>query len=222
LLRAARTLRDRLRDRAADLMEVAKGDLVLEGGAFRIVGTDRSMTLARLAANLSGEDREACAGAADVKGDFCSCPNGAYVAEVEIEPDTGEIRIVRFSGVDDVGRRLNPMIVEGQLHGALAQGIGQALFERVVYDEDSGQLLTGSLMDYVLPLAADMPRFELLAADVPSTVNDLGIKGVGECGTIGAPPAIMNAIADAIGHDRIEMPATPERIWMALRDGGAE
>jgi carbon-monoxide dehydrogenase large subunit len=139
------------------------------------------------------------------------------VAEVEIDPETGRAVVLRFSGADDVGRRLNPMIVEGQLHGGLAQGISQALWEQVVYDPHSGQLLTGSLMDYVLPLACDFPSFDLAAADTSSSGNELGMKGVGECGTIGAPAAIMNAIADAIGHDRIEMPATSERVWRAIQ-----
>jgi carbon-monoxide dehydrogenase large subunit len=210
-----------LRRRAADLLEVAAEDLRLEPGGFRIAGTDRCLTLRKLAIEMSADELDGCAGTADRKGDFPSCPNGAYVAEVEIDPETGRIAIVRFSGADDVGRRLNPMLVEGQLHGGLAQGIGQALYERVVYDESSGQLLTGSLMDYVLPLAGDLPRFDLVAADVPSTVHDLGLKGVGECGTIGAPAAVMNAIADAIGHDRIEMPATSERIWQALQARGS-
>jgi carbon-monoxide dehydrogenase large subunit len=221
VLGAARVLRERLTRRAADLLEAAAEDLRLESGGFRIIGTDRFLSLQKLSANMSAEERDGCAGTADRKGDLASCPNGAYVAEVEIDPETGKTTVVRFSGADDAGRRLNPMIVEGQLHGGLAQGIGQALYERVVYDESSGQLVTGSLMDYVLPLAGDLPRFDLVAADVPSTVHELGVKGVGECGTIGAPAAIMNAIADAIGHDRIEMPATPERVWQTLREEGS-
>ncbi|MFO1170757.1 MAG: xanthine dehydrogenase family protein molybdopterin-binding subunit [Hyphomicrobiaceae bacterium] len=221
VVRAARVLRERLREKAAALLEASAADLALDSGGFRITGTDRGVTIAALAQRMSEADREGCAGTAEVKGDFNTCPNGAYVAEVEIDPETGAIAIARFTGADDAGVRLNPMIVEGQLHGALAQGIGQALFERVVYDEDSGQLLTGSLMDYVLPLAQDLPRFDLVAADHPSTTHELGMKGVGECGNIGAPPAIMNAIADAIGHDRIEMPATPERVWRALNEKGS-
>lgn len=220
-VKAARLLRERLREKAAALLEASPADVVLDGGSFRITGTDRHLSLPSLAKRLNDEEREGCAGTSQVKGDFNTCPNGAYVAEVEIDPETGVVTIVRFSGADDAGVRLNPMIVEGQLHGALAQGIGQALFERVVYEESSGQLLTGSLMDYVLPLAQDLPRFDLVAADHPSTTHELGMKGVGECGNIGAPPAIMNAIADAIGHDRIEMPATPERVWRALNEEGS-
>ncbi len=219
LLRAARVLKDRLRQHAAELLEAAADDLQLVDGGFRIVGTDRSISLVQLATRLPEREREDCAGTAEYKGDPASCPNGAYVAEVEVDPATGEVVIARFTGADDVGRRLNPMIVEGQLHGAIAQGIGQALSERVVYDGQSGQLLTGSFMDYAMPLATDFPLFDLVHADVPSTGNELGMKGAGECGSIGAPPAIMNAIADAIGHDRIEMPATPERVWRAIREG---
>lgn len=221
VVKAAHVLRERLREKAAGLLEASPEDLVLDAGGFRITGTDRRITFATLAQRMSADEREGCAGTAQIKGDFNTCPNGAYVAEVEIDPGTGAVQIVRFTGADDAGVRLNPMIVEGQLHGALAQGIGQALYERVVYDEQSGQLLTGSLMDYVLPLAQDLPRFDLVAADHPSTTHELGMKGIGECGNIGAPPAIMNAIADAIGHDRIEMPATPERIWRALNEGGS-
>lgn len=216
LVKAARVLKDRLRLHAGDVLEVAPRDLEFANGGLRVVGTDRAITFGELAERLSDAQRADCAGTAGFKGDAASCPNGAYVAEVEIDPGTGEVTIVRFTGADDVGRRLNPMIVNGQLHGAIAQGIGQALIERVVYDDRTGQLLTGSLMDYALPLATDLPLFDLVAADVPSTGNELGMKGAGECGTIGAPPAILNAIADAIGHDRLEMPATPERVWRAI------
>lgn len=135
---------------------------------------------------------------------------------MEVDPDTGSIRIDRFTAVDDVGRRLNPQLVEGQIHGAIAQGIGQALHERVVYDGDSGQLLTGSLMDYRLPRADDLPMFDLHAADLPTGNNMLGMKGAGEIGCIGAPAAVMNAVADAIGHDNIDMPLTPEGVWRAI------
>ncbi len=171
LVSAARGLRERLQRAAADALEVAAGDLELKGGSYRVVGTDRAISFAQLARRMSAEERDGCAGTAEQKGDFATCPNGAYVAEVEVDPGTGEVAVLRFTGVDDVGRRLNPMIVEGQFHGGIAQGIGQALFERVVYDEDSGQLLTGSLMDYALPLASDLPLFDLVAADLPSTAN---------------------------------------------------
>lgn len=220
VVRSVRVLRENLRVVAAQLLEAAVGDLELANGGYRVVGTDRTIDFAQLASRMSAEERDGCSGSAEQTGDFASCPNGAYVAEVEVDPETGAVEVVRFSGADDVGLRLNPMVVAGQLHGGIAQGVGQALLERVVHDPATGQLLTGSFMDYAMPLATDLPSFDLVAADVVSTGNELGMKGAGECGTIGAPAAIMNAIADAIGHDRIEMPATPERVWRAFKDKG--
>lgn len=217
LLDAARSLRARLLERAARELEASRTDVEFADGVFRVVGTDRGLTLATLSQRMSDIERADCAGAAEFEGDAATCPNGAYVAEVEIDPDTGETTLTRFSGADDAGARLNPLLVEGQLHGAIAQGAGQALMERLVYEPEFGQLVTGSFMDYAPPRAADLPSFALTAADVASTTNPLGFKGVAECGCIGAPPAIMNAIADAIGHDRIEMPATPARVWRALQ-----
>jgi carbon-monoxide dehydrogenase large subunit len=157
-----------------------------------------------------------CAGKAALDGDILTIPNGAYVAEVEVDGETGLVWLVRFSGVDDVGRRLNPTVAEGQLHGALAQGIGQAMLERVVYEPGTGQLLTGSLMDYRLPRAADLCAFDLRAADIPTMNNPLGMKGVAEVGCIGAPAAVMNAIIDALDGHHLDMPATPEAIWRAV------
>ena len=127
--------------------------------------------------------------------------------------------VVRYAAIDDLGRTINPMIVEGQVHGALAQGIGQALFEQVVYDRQSGQLVSGSFMDYAMPRAADLPAFEVDHHDVPCTTNPLGVKGIGEAGTTGAPPAVMNAILDALrplGVNQLDMPATPSRVWRAI------
>ncbi|MEZ5774763.1 MAG: xanthine dehydrogenase family protein molybdopterin-binding subunit [Hyphomicrobiaceae bacterium] len=217
LLKAARLLIDRLRPEAAEMLEASPADLEHATGGFRIKGTDRAVGFAAIAGRMDDDAREDCAGDAHFEGDAATCPNGAYIAEVEVDPATGEVEILRFSGADDVGRRLNPMIVDGQLHGGIAQGIGQAMLERVVYDEESGQLLSGSLMDYALPLASDLPSFELVAADCPSSQNELGMKGAGECGTIGAPGALLNAIADAIGTDEFDMPATTERVWRAIR-----
>ena len=143
-------------------------------------------------------------------------PAGAYVCEVEVDPDTGIVQIDRFVAVDDFGKVINPMIVEGQVHGGLAQGIGQALTENCVYD-DSGQLLSASYMDYCMPKADDVPSFQVALTETPCTHNTLGVKGCGEAGAIGAPPAVMNAITDAIGV-RISMPATPEKVWRALQE----
>ena len=143
-------------------------------------------------------------------------PAGCYVCEVEVDPDTGIVQIDRFVAVDDFGKVINPMIVEGQVHGGLAQGIGQALTENCVYD-DSGQLLSASYMDYCMPKADNVPSFQVALTETPCTHNTLGVKGCGEAGAIGAPPAVMNAITDAIGV-RISMPATPEKVWRALQD----
>jgi carbon-monoxide dehydrogenase large subunit len=142
-------------------------------------------------------------------------PSGAYIAEVEVDPDTGRVTVMDWVGVDDVGKVMNPMIVAGQLHGGFAQGIGQALLEQCVYDEN-GQLLTGSLMDYCMPRADDLPSFKTEETNQPCPHNPLGVKGCGEAGAIGSPPAIINAVVDAIGVD-LDMPATPEKVWRALQ-----
>jgi carbon-monoxide dehydrogenase large subunit len=135
---------------------------------------------------------------------------------VEVDPDTGSVDIVSFTAVDDFGKVINPMIVAGQVHGGLTQGIGQALLENCRYDKSSGQLLTGSLLDYCMPRADNVPSFKLDTKETPCTHNPLGVKGCGEAGAIGAPAAVMNAITDALGVRDLEMPATPERVWRAL------
>ena len=146
-------------------------------------------------------------------------PAGAYVCEVEVDPDTGTVTIVKFTAVDDFGELINPMIVEGQVHGGIGQGIGQALLERCVYDAD-GQLLTGSYMDYCMPRADDLPNFDVGITVTPCTHNPLGAKGCGEAGAIGSPPAVINAVTNAIGVREIDMPATPEKVWRAIQEGG--
>jgi carbon-monoxide dehydrogenase large subunit len=147
-------------------------------------------------------------------------PNGCHVCEVEIDPDTGAIDIVEYSVVDDVGTVMNPLLVKGQIHGGIAQGVGQALIEDIQFDPDSGQLLTGSFMDYAMPRADDLSMYEVKSNPVPTATNPLGVKGCGEAGTVGALPAITNAIVDALSHlgvRHIGMPATPERIWRAIQ-----
>jgi carbon-monoxide dehydrogenase large subunit len=142
------------------------------------------------------------------------------MAEVEVDPDTGTVEVKRYLVCDDVGRAVNPMIVKGQVHGGVAQGFGQALREHTVYDPDSGQLLSGSLTDYALPRADDLPDLEVELLEIPCLSNPLGVKGAGEAGAVGSPPALMNALLDALAEDGIEtldMPATPERIWRALQ-----
>ena len=143
-------------------------------------------------------------------------PNGAHVAEVEVDPETGVVEVVKYTMVNDFGTVINPLLVEGQCHGGVVQGIAQALFERTVYSED-GQLMTGSFMDYALPRASDVPSFEIGYHSVPATTNPLGAKGCGEAGCAGSLPSVMNALSDALGGRHIDMPATPERVWAALR-----
>jgi carbon-monoxide dehydrogenase large subunit len=154
---------------------------------------------------------------------FCDAftfPNGCHVAEVEIDPETGVVTIEHYTVVDDYGRLINPMVTKGQVQGGVAQGIGQALFEHTVYEAGSGQLLSASLMDYTLPRATDLPSFDITFRELPTLANPLGVKGSGQAGCIVAPQAIINAIVDALdslGIEHIDMPATPERIWRAIR-----
>jgi carbon-monoxide dehydrogenase large subunit len=153
--------------------------------------------------------------------DLFTFPNGCHAAEVEIDPETGAVILECYVAIDDYGRLINPMLTSGQVQGGLAQGIGQALIERTVYDDETGQLLSGSLMDYALPRAGDLPPLDVTLAGVPTASNPLGVKGSGQAGCIAAPQTIVHAILDALsplGIARIDMPATPERIWRAIRD----
>ena len=149
-------------------------------------------------------------------------PNGCHIVEVEIDADTGTTVIERYTVVDDFGRTINPLLLEGQVHGGVVQGIGQALLEQAVYDPESGQLLSGSFMDYAMPHASDVPNFAFSTHNVPSKANPLGVKGAGEAGAVGAPPAVINAVVDALhrraGLRHIDMPATPHRVWEMLND----
>ncbi|MBL8379178.1 MAG: xanthine dehydrogenase family protein molybdopterin-binding subunit [Burkholderiales bacterium] len=217
---------------AAHLMEAAPGDIVFEGGRFRIAGTDRSLGLMDLPTLLgaSGAPRSAdLPDTLDNTAKFTSAgmsfPNGCHICEVEIDPDTGAAQVLRYTAVDDVGRILQPEIVEGQIIGALAQGLGQVFGERLHYDA-RGQLLSGSLMDYPLPRAGCLPRPTTLTHEVPCRTNPLGVKGAGESGVTGALPATVNALLDALaqrGVDHLDLPFTPGRIWRALceRDAAA-
>ncbi|MFB0921965.1 MAG: molybdopterin-dependent oxidoreductase, partial [Alphaproteobacteria bacterium] len=147
-------------------------------------------------------------------------PNGCHVSEVEIDPETGVVEMIAYTFVDDVGVALNPMMVKGQVHGGVVQGAGQILLEQVVYDPESGQLLTGSFMDYAMPRADNFPSFDVIEHNVPSKNNPMGLKGAGEAGTVGALPAVMNAICDALrplGIRHMDMPATPERVWQTIQ-----
>jgi carbon-monoxide dehydrogenase large subunit len=219
LLTASNQIIEQGKELASKALEVPAADLDYASGRFRVAGTDLGIDLAHLAAQQT-DARLLADTTQKVSGP--SWPNSVHVCEVEIDPTTGELRIDRYSTLDDVGRVINPMIVAGQVHGGIAQALGQALMERVVYDADSGQFLTGSFMDYAVPRAEDLPHFSTSTDESqPCKVNPLGAKGVGELGTVGATPTVINAIVDALrpfGVKDISMPATSERIWRALRD----
>ncbi len=211
---------------AAYLLEAAEADITSADGRFVVSGTDRAIDLfavaaaARAGAGLPEALRGSLDGVGDVTSRVSSFPHGFHVAEVEIDPDTGMVDLVRYSAVDDVGRAVNPLILHGQAHGGIAQGAGQALWEQCVYDPASGQLASGSLLDYALPRAADLPFFATALSEVPSLSHPLGFRGGGEGGITPALGVIVNAIVDALadlGISHIEMPATAERVWRALR-----
>ena len=226
LLRASEKIVDRARHIAAHLLEAAAADIAFADGVFSVTGTDREITLVEVAkasyqpARMPAGEELGLAESAIVLPPGPTYPNGCHVAEVEIDPETGVVTLAAYTVVDDVGVALNPMMVKGQVHGGVVQGAGQALMERIVYDPDSGQLLTGSFMDYAMPRADDFPFFDVHEHNVPSKNNPLGLKGAGEAGTVGALPAVMNAICDALrplGIRHFDMPATPERVWAAIR-----
>jgi carbon-monoxide dehydrogenase large subunit len=198
----------------AHLLEAAEADIDYSAGAFRVAGTDRHIGLFEVArrAAEAGETLDT-KGRAEVPQTF---PNGCHIAEVEIDPETGAVALLAYTAVDDCGVILDPVLVEGQVQGGIAQGVGQALCEDAVYDRD-GQLVAGSFMDYALPRADMLPGLTAVAHPVPCTTNPLGVKGTGEAGTTGALAAVMNAITDALPGTAIDMPATPEKIWRACR-----
>jgi carbon-monoxide dehydrogenase large subunit len=201
---------------AGEFLEAAPSDIVFGDGKFTITGTDRSVDLPALAAKHPG----ALDTAEIAKIEAGTFPNGCHIVEVEIDPETGVVAVVRYIVVDDVGKAVNPLIVRGQVHGGVAQGLGQAVLERTAYDSESGQLISGSFMDYALPRADDLPDIEVDFIEIPCGTNPLGVKGAGEAGAVGSPPAVVNAIVDALRADgvrSIDMPATPERIWDAIR-----
>jgi aerobic carbon-monoxide dehydrogenase large subunit len=219
---ASRKLADNLKELAADALEAARTDLEIAGGSVRVAGTDRAVSFADLARG------------ANAQADLLTCedvfhpteatyPNGTHLAEVEIDPETGAVDVARYVVVDDFGETLNPLMLEGQVHGGSVQGIGQALMEGTVYDRDSGQLVTASLLDYALPRASDVPPFTFETRNVRCATNPLGVKGAGEAGAIGSCPAVINAIVDALWRAyrirHVEMPATPQRVWTAIREG---
>jgi len=212
---------------AAHLLEASEADIEFTDGKFTVAGTDKNVPFAQIAFSAyvphnypieelePGLDETAFY---DPKN--FTYPAGCHIAEVEIDRDTGEVEVVKFTAADDFGRIINPLIVEGQVHGGLAQGIGQALYENAVYDED-GQLLSGSFMDYCMPRADHLPSFAVATNVTLCTHNPLGVKGCGEAGAIGAPAAVINAVVNALaplGVTDIGMPATPERVWRAIAE----
>ena len=217
---------------ASHLLDAPLADIAYEDGIFTRTNSNLSIGLFAVAAAMDGADeaggdlpealRGALSAALNYRAKDDSFPNGCHVAEVEIDPETGVVELVKYTAVDDFGRLVNPLLVEGQVHGAVAQGLGQAMLERTVYDPQSGQLLTGSFMDYALPRADDMPLGLITDSNRTLCLNNvLGIKGAGEGGSIGAPPAIMNAVLDALGAlgvSHIDMPVTPMRVWRAIRE----
>ncbi len=216
---------------AAHLMEAGEGDIEFTNGEFAVKGTDKKVPFGQVALtayvphNYPLDKLEPGLNeTAFYDPTNFTFPAGTYICEVEVDPATGSVRIDRFSAVDDFGNVINPMIVEGQVHGGLVQGIGQALFENCVYDKESGQLLTGSFMDYAMPHADDLPMFKLDTVVTPCTHNSLGTKGCGEAGAIGSPPAVINAVLDALrplGVKDLDMPATPARVWEAIQSAKA-
>jgi carbon-monoxide dehydrogenase large subunit len=203
------------KEAAGEVLEAAAGDIEFRAGRFEVAGTDRSVGIEELARKKPG--------ALDVKHVTdvipSAFPNGCHVAEVEIDPDTGHVEVVRYNSVNDFGTIVNPLLVEGQIHGGVVQGIGQCLMENAQYDE-TGQLVTGSFMDYALPRAEDTPgAIGWASHPVPAKTNPLGVKGCGEAGCAGALTSVMNAVVDALselGIRHFDMPATPQRVWQAI------
>jgi carbon-monoxide dehydrogenase large subunit len=226
LYEAGRTIIGKGKELAAHLLEVSAQDITFAGGVFAVAGTDLRIDIfevaqaARDSAKLPAGMEPGLDATHHRVPPAQTFPNGCHIVEVEIDPHTGAVTIERYTVVDDFGRTINPLLLEGQVHGGIVQGIGQALLEHAVYDRDSGQLLSGSFMDYAMPRAGDIPSFAFATHNVPTTANPLGVKGAGEAGAVGAPPAVINAVVDALHHRvglrHIDMPATPRRVWEKL------
>jgi carbon-monoxide dehydrogenase large subunit len=208
----------RARTTAARLLQASEAELVLDAGAFVVRGSERRIGLLSIARESGAVLGEHVMNMTDV----FTFPSGCHVAEVEVDPDTGATSLVRYTAVDDYGRLINPMLTEGQVHGGVAQGIGQAMLEHTVYDPESGQLLSGSFSDYALPRADDLPAFDIALIERPTQANPLGVKGSGQAGCIAAPQTVMAALLDALrpaGVQAIDMPATSEKVWKSLTRG---
>lgn len=228
LVKAMEAALAKARQLAAHLLQATTGELDYKEGRFTVRGSDRAIDLAALAQS-AGDPANLPDGMVPGSGlgehvlnitDVFTFPSGCHVAEVEVDPETGTIRLVDYTAIDDYGRLINPMLTEGQVQGGVAQGIGQALLEHTVYDPQSGQLLSGSLMDYALPRADDLPSFDIALIERPTAANPLGVKGSGQAGCIGAPQTVMAAVLDALrpaGVQSLDMPATPARVWQTLQ-----
>jgi carbon-monoxide dehydrogenase large subunit len=197
-------------------------EVVESVGKFRVANTDRAMTVGELAVTLKREKlpgfEDGLDSDATFQGQASTFPNGCHICEVEIDPGTGKVDVVSYSVLDDFGRVINPMLVAGQVHGGVVQGLGQALMEDMVYDAETGQAISASFTDYAMPRASDMPDIQFAYEEIPCKTHALGAKGCGEAGTVGALPVAISAICDALDIDHIDMPATPERVWRAIRD----
>jgi aerobic carbon-monoxide dehydrogenase large subunit len=228
--RATEKIIERGRRIAARLLEAAPDDVIHQDGKFTVKGTDKGVTFANVARaayvprQLPQGMEPGFSEEASFTPSAVTFPNGSQICEVEIDEETGAVRVVSHTVVDDVGRMVNPMLVKGQIHGGVVQGLGQGLYEELTYDPTTGQLLAGSFMDYAMPRADDMPNFDVDSHEVPTAVNPLGAKGVGEAGTVGALPALLNAVNDALaplGVRHLDMPVTSERVWRAMQDAKA-
>jgi len=230
VLQAALRVKDKARKIAANLLEANPKDLIFTGGKFSVKGVPKKgVTIqqvameAHLATKLPKNMEPGLTATAYYEPSNFTFPFGAHICVVEVDPKTGVVTVQKYVAVDDCGKVISPLLVDGQIQGGIVQGMGQALFEEVLYDEN-GQLLTSSLMDYALPRAEDLPRLELARTETPTPVNPLGAKGVGEAGTIGSTPAFVNAVVDALepfGVSHIDMPLKPEKIWQLCRTGKA-
>ena len=213
---AAKTI-DTARPHAAEALECAEEEVIFADGVFSSANTNHSITIEDLALRLVPDNG---AHPFDIKHQYetdgATYPYGCHVVELEVDPGTCKVDLLRYTVVDDFGAVINPMTLEGQVHGGVAQGIGQAIYEYAAFD-DKGQLVAGSLMDYTLPRADDLPRFDISFRNIPCKNNILGVKGSGEAGAIGAPQAVIAALTDALGVTHIDMPATPQAIWEALQ-----
>jgi carbon-monoxide dehydrogenase large subunit len=229
VLMATEKIIDKAKKIAAHMMEAAEADIEFSEGIFTVAGTDRTVAIAeiaRAAANpgsLPDGMEPGLTAQAVYKASIMNYPNGCHLCEVEIDPDTGTVEVVNYNVVDDVGTVMNPLLLKGQIHGGVAQGLGQALMENVAYDAD-GQLISATFMDYAMPRAEHLSYMEVKANPVPTKTNPLGVKGAGEAGNVGGLPAVMNAVIDALsplGVRHVDMPLTPERLWRTIARAGA-